>query len=192
MGTVFSSSEEEELEQEPEESPFEHSSSPLSPQISMSRSPFFGPSMRNSDPYNAITPVSLSPTSAPVSQLSRFHNVSSAISPGPFLPSWLLAAEEFDIEVYLIRHAQSTANVRPELIGGRSPSATLTETGKHEARALGAFLRSTGVVFDAVYCSPLDRAKQTAEVVCQVSFVAGNSPLQMPHTFSTLRSCSVS
>lgn len=162
------------MEQEPEVSPFERSSSSLSPQISMSRSPFFGPSMRNSDPYNAgMTPVSLSPTSisaAPaMSHLSRFHNVmSTTISPGHFLPSWLLAAEEFHIEVYLIRHAQSTANIRPELIGGRALSATLTETGRHEASALGAFLRSTGVVFDAVYCSPLERAKQTAEVVCQV------------------------
>ncbi|CAM6127190.1 unnamed protein product [Calypogeia fissa] len=180
MGTMFSSSEEEEeegeeeLEQEPEVSPFEHSSSSLSPQISMSRSPFFGPSMRNSDPYNAgMTPVSLSPTSASaapaMSHLSRFHNVmSTAISPGHFLPSWLLAAEEFHIEVYLIRHGQSTSNIKPELIGGRSPSAVLTETGRHESRALGAFLKSTGVVFDAVYSSPLERAKQTAEVVCEV------------------------
>jgi hypothetical protein len=170
FSTLEQEQEEEELEQEPEVSPFEHSLSPSSPQISMSRTPFFAPSMRSSDPYNAMTPVFLSPTSAPAaSHLSRFHNVGTGISSGHFLPSWLLSAEEFHIEIYLIRHAQSTANTRPELIAGRSPSAPLTETGMHEARALGAFLRSTGVAFDAVYSSPLERAKQTAEVVCQVS-----------------------
>ena len=71
-------------------------------------------------------------------------------------------------EIYLIRHGESTMNAKPELIGGRSPSATLTATGKRQARALGVHLRSLGVDFDAVYSSPLERAKQTAFSLCQV------------------------
>ena len=59
-------------------------------------------------------------------------------------------------------------NAKPELIGGRSPSATLTSLGKRQARALGVHLRSAGTEFDVVYCSPLERAMQTAHAVCQV------------------------
>lgn len=58
-------------------------------------------------------------------------------------------------------------NAKPELISGRSPSATLTGLGKRQARALGVHLRSVGMEFDAVYSSPLERAKQTAYAVCQ-------------------------
>jgi broad specificity phosphatase PhoE len=36
------------------------------------------------------------------------------------------------------------------------------------AKALGVHLRSSGMDFDAVYSSPIERAKQTAYIVCQV------------------------
>lgn len=61
-------------------------------------------------------------------------------------------------------------NAHPELVGGRSPLATLTSLGKRQALALGVHLRSLGVDFDAVYSSPLERAKQTAFFVCQVQY----------------------
>lgn len=71
-------------------------------------------------------------------------------------------------EIHFIRHAESSMNAKPELICGRSPSAMLTGLGKRQARALGVHLRSVGMDFDAVYSSPLERAKQTAYAVCQV------------------------
>lgn len=90
---------------------------------------------------------------------------------------WVLGFFNFDLgdedvhtEVYLIRHAESTMNAHPELVGGRSPLATLTALGKRQAHALGVHLRSLGVDFDAVYSSPLERAKQTAFFVCQVQY----------------------
>lgn len=70
-------------------------------------------------------------------------------------------------EIHFIRHAETSMNAKPELIAGRSPSATLTNLGKRQARALGIHLRSAGMDFDAVYSSPLERAKQTAYAVCQ-------------------------
>lgn len=71
-------------------------------------------------------------------------------------------------EIHFIRHAETSMNAKPELIAGRSPSATLTNLGNRQARALGIHLRSAGMDFDAVYSSPLERAKQTAYAVCQV------------------------
>lgn len=81
-----------------------------------------------------------------------------------------LGDEDVHTEVYLIRHAESTMNAHPELVSGRSPLATLTALGKRQAHALGVHLRSLGVDFDAVYSSPLERAKQTAFFVCQVQY----------------------
>lgn len=80
----------------------------------------------------------------------------------------MFPGEHICTEIHFIRHAESSMNVNPDLIGGRSPSVTLTGLGKRQARALGVHLRSTGVEFDAVYSSPLERAMQTAYAVCQV------------------------
>jgi broad specificity phosphatase PhoE len=38
----------------------------------------------------------------------------------------------------------------------------LSETGERQAELLGRFLRSSGLRFDAAYCSPLTRARATA------------------------------
>lgn len=79
-----------------------------------------------------------------------------------------LSGQNVCTEIHFIRHAESTLNAKPELIGGRSPASPLTALGKRQARALGVHLRSSGMDFDAVYSSPLERAKQTAYIVCQV------------------------
>lgn len=146
------------LEQEPEVLPCHPSASPLSPQLSFSGSPYMGPSVRVWDPYNILSPVSLSPTQSTSSSL---HNNALDHS------RWLPMEDDLITEVYLIRHAESTMNEKPELIGGRSSSATLTANGKRQARALGVFLKSQGIIFNAIYSSPLDRAKQTALAICQ-------------------------
>jgi broad specificity phosphatase PhoE len=81
-------------------------------------------------------------------------------------------------------------NAKPELIGGRSPSATLTSFGKRQARALGVHLRSAGMEFDAVYSSPLERAVQTAYAVCQVMRHCQNPISKKISSFSLLLSWS--
>src|SRR4028118_588266 len=49
------------------------------------------------------------------------------------------------------------------MIQGRCDESVLTEKGYEDARKVGAALSS--LKFDAVYSSPLQRAKQTAEVI---------------------------
>lgn len=70
-------------------------------------------------------------------------------------------------EVYLISHGESEMSLRQDLINGRCQNSGLTPNGKRQARALAVFLNSQGVRFNAVYSSPLDRAKDTAASVCQ-------------------------
>ncbi|CBI21288.3 unnamed protein product, partial [Vitis vinifera] len=71
------------------------------------------------------------------------------------------------IEVFFISHGESDMNLRPDLVAGRCPGAGLTPNGKRQARALAVFLNSQGIRFNAVYSSPLDRARATAASVCQ-------------------------
>lgn len=167
MGAVNSSEADsaDELHQEPEAAPCHPSSSPLSPQLSLTRgTSYLGPLIRVSDPYNILSPSSSSPRVHISSRLQSMSNAASPQrSPSPFRPS----GELICTEIHFIRHAESSMNAQPELIGGRSPSATLTSFGKRQARALGVHLRSAGMEFDAVYSSPLERAVQTAYAVCQ-------------------------
>jgi len=65
--------------------------------------------------------------------------------------------------VIIVRHGQSVYNTQ-QIIQGRCDESVLTETGLAEANKVGATLSK--LEFDAVYCSPLQRAKQTAEVIC--------------------------
>ena len=64
--------------------------------------------------------------------------------------------------VILVRHGQSTYNIERR-IQGRLDKSVLTEIGQATARQVAATLR--GMTLDAVYCSPLQRAKQTAEII---------------------------
>lgn len=167
MGAVNSSEADgaDELHQEPEAAPCHLSSSPLSPQLSLTRgTSYLGPLLRVSDPYNILSPSNSSPR---VHLSSRLQSMSNAASPQRSPLPFRLAGEHICTEIHFIRHAESSMNVNPDLIGGRSPSVTLTGLGKRQARALGVHLRSTGVEFDAVYSSPLERAMQTAYAVCQ-------------------------
>lgn len=68
----------------------------------------------------------------------------------------------------LISHGESEAALRPDLVAGRSPEASLTARGERQARALAVFLKSRGVRFESVYTSPLDRARATALLVARV------------------------
>ncbi|KAI9121248.1 hypothetical protein K1719_008281 [Acacia pycnantha] len=136
------------LEQEPEMLPLQLSASPLSPQPSSLGTPRNGPTIKMWDPYNILPP-----------------------SPGPvFLRSFSANALYDDrtvTEVFLVSHGECELNLRPDLICGRCPEAALTPNGKRQARAMAVFLKSQGIRFNAVYSSPLDRARSTAVSVCK-------------------------
>ncbi|MGB3535481.1 MAG: histidine phosphatase family protein [Microcoleaceae cyanobacterium] len=64
--------------------------------------------------------------------------------------------------VILVRHGQSNYNAQRR-IQGRLDHSILTEMGCKDAEIVGKTLSE--IQFDAVYCSPLKRAKQTAELI---------------------------
>ncbi|MDE5094245.1 MAG: histidine phosphatase family protein [Trichodesmium sp. St11_bin5] len=76
--------------------------------------------------------------------------------------------------VILVRHGQSTYNIESR-IQGRLDASVLTETGQNTARQVGEALQS--LKFDAIYSSPLQRAKQTAEIIH--SYLDSPPPVQI-------------
>ena len=64
--------------------------------------------------------------------------------------------------VIIVRHGQSTYNAK-KMIQGRCDESVLTEKGIADAQVVGNALK--GVSIDAFYCSPLQRAKQTAQII---------------------------
>jgi broad specificity phosphatase PhoE len=63
--------------------------------------------------------------------------------------------------MFLVRHAESTWNRLRRIQGQKDPH--LSPYGQREARLLGKRFR--GLAFDAVYSSPLRRARETAEAI---------------------------
>ena len=64
--------------------------------------------------------------------------------------------------VIIVRHGQSTYNAK-QIIQGHCDESVLTDKGIADARTVGHTLQNISI--DAFYCSPLQRAKQTAEIV---------------------------
>lgn len=64
--------------------------------------------------------------------------------------------------VIIVRHGQSTYNAQ-KIIQGRCDKSVLTDKGIADARLVGKALSQ--IPLDAFYCSPLQRAKKTAEIV---------------------------
>ena len=62
----------------------------------------------------------------------------------------------------IVRHGQSTYNAQ-KIIQGRCDKSVLTDKGVIDAQQLGKVLSE--VKIDAFYCSPLQRAKKTAETI---------------------------
>ena len=71
------------------------------------------------------------------------------------------------VEIYLIRHAESQANLHLEYIGGRMNETPLSEKGLLQAKLLGDRLKEQNICFDLVYASPAVRTLQTARISCQ-------------------------
>jgi broad specificity phosphatase PhoE len=67
------------------------------------------------------------------------------------------------MDIYIIRHGQTDANLRHELQGRRD--IPLNEKGREQARRVRTFLDECGIAFDRVYSSPLGRAVETARIV---------------------------
>ena len=64
--------------------------------------------------------------------------------------------------VIIVRHGQSNYNAQKR-IQGRSNKSVLTEKGQADAQLVGQTLSQLSI--DKIYCSPLQRAKQTAEII---------------------------
>ncbi len=64
--------------------------------------------------------------------------------------------------VIIVRHGQSSYNAQKR-IQGRSDESVLTDKGRADAKTVGDTLSK--LKFDAIYSSPLQRAKTTAEVI---------------------------
>ncbi|MFT3715533.1 MAG: histidine phosphatase family protein [Gordonia sp. (in: high G+C Gram-positive bacteria)] len=78
-------------------------------------------------------------------------------------PSWQGQVAE-PTRLVLLRHGQTPLSVERRYSGRGNPP--LTETGREQARAVARRLGDGGG-FDAVVCSPLDRARTTAEAAAQ-------------------------
>ena len=78
------------------------------------------------------------------------------------------------MKLYIIRHGQTAWN-KEEVFRG-TKDIPLNEVGLKEANALGAYLESTP--FDALYTSPLSRARQTAQAVADA---VGLTPVVEPN-----------
>lgn len=67
------------------------------------------------------------------------------------------------MEIYIARHGQNEDNVKGILNGHRD--LPLTELGRAQAREAAQNIIEHGLVFDAVICSPLVRAHETADII---------------------------
>jgi len=65
-------------------------------------------------------------------------------------------------KVVIVRHGQSSYNVE-HIIQGRCDKSVLTDKGRADAEKVGGVLRQLDVT--TLYCSPLQRAKTTAEII---------------------------
>ncbi len=69
-------------------------------------------------------------------------------------------------KVTVLRHAQSQGNVSP-VYQGKLPGTDLTATGKKQAAAAADRLEKDVTPVTHIYCSPLARTRQTAEVIAK-------------------------
>lgn len=65
------------------------------------------------------------------------------------------------MRIYLVRHGDAV----PEDEAGSDRDRWLSSRGREAARVLGRLLREASIAPDAIVCSPLPRAAQTAELV---------------------------
>lgn len=71
------------------------------------------------------------------------------------------------VEIFVARHGQNEDNIAGVLGGHRDKP--LTDYGRQQARDLAKGIIDAGLTFDAVYCSPLIRAHETADIVAEIA-----------------------
>lgn len=70
-------------------------------------------------------------------------------------------------DIYLVRHGQSRANAEGILAGHLD--SPLNSIGRQQAKELGELAKNAGLRFDHIYCSPLIRAKETAQIIAKLT-----------------------
>lgn len=83
-----------------------------------------------------------------------------------------------DHEFYFLRHGETEGN-RAQLLQGQTNTG-LTERGRAQALWLAQRWAQTGVHFDQIISSPLERARQTAEIINSIL----NAPLELDTIWS--------
>ncbi|HEY9807636.1 MAG TPA: histidine phosphatase family protein [Candidatus Obscuribacterales bacterium] len=81
--------------------------------------------------------------------------------------------------VILVRHGESSYNVERR-VQGHCDESTLTDAGRAAALKVGTAL--SGLTFDAVYSSPLRRAKETAQLALSCFAAANHYPPEIQFT----------
>ena len=69
--------------------------------------------------------------------------------------------------LYFVRHGESQANADHVFAGVNRP-ASLTQAGREQARLAGRDLLKRGIEIDQIVSSPLERARETAEIIAGV------------------------
>jgi probable phosphoglycerate mutase len=69
--------------------------------------------------------------------------------------------------IYFIRHGESEANLK-HVFAGQKDDSPLTEKGIEQAKAEGLKIKDMGLTLDKVISSPLERAFDTAKIVCEI------------------------
>ncbi len=85
-------------------------------------------------------------------------------------------AKSTSCEVFLVRHAHSSANLKG-ILAGRDNRVALSDRGKKEAEELGNYLSS--ISFDEIHVSPLKRCNETINPYLAQSGTSANSNEQM-------------
>ena len=70
-----------------------------------------------------------------------------------------------ELDIYLVRHGQSTANAEKVMQGWAD--YPLSEEGIIQARITGRYLYNSGIPIKGIYSSPLHRARRTAEEIAR-------------------------
>lgn len=71
------------------------------------------------------------------------------------------------MSVFLVRHGECVANV-DGVFAGQKNDSPLTDIGKVQAREVGTILKEKSIALDTIFCSPLKRAKESAEIIAEV------------------------
>ncbi len=94
----------------------------------------------------------------------------------------VLADHGTSVEILLVRHGESVGNAEDRMQG--QSDFPLSDTGRAQARRLGAWLAERALGWERLYASPLLRATETARLVHEA---AGGPPPEVEPALAELR-----